>query len=399
MRPSQTNAGLTERILRAPTSDSKGTSFPKEESQRRADRICSRRGSPTESERGVLEIRALQTQNDEKRWDEFARHHTSSTLYHQTGWKNAVERAYGHKAHYLFAEDGADVVGIFPLFLVKDLLSRKALISLPFAPYGGICSTDLSVSEQLLSQARRLMTDLGASYIEMRCCAASSATANLPVNHQYVAAVYKIPGGSDEAWRRMNKNRRKKVRKAQNNGLTAEICESGQGTEAFYGLYVRNMHDLGTPVHSARFFRHVVNEFPNSTRVALVRHDGRAVAGTLLLLRGSILICGWGASLKEYLWCEPNDLLYWEVIRCGCEQGFREIDFGRSLAGSGNATFKREWGATETGLEYRYILNGTCDVPNVNTSNPNYDRLSRVWRCLPLTIVNRLGPIIRKRVA
>ena len=399
MRPSQANAGVTERILHAPSSDSEGTSFPKEESLRRAESICSRRGSPTESERGVLEIRALQTQNDEKRWDEFARHHTSSTLYHQTGWKNAVERAYGHKAHYLFAEDGADVVGIFPLFLVKDLLSRKALISLPFAPYGGICSTDPSVSEQLLSQARRLMTDLGASYVEMRCCAPCSATANLPVNNQYIAAVYEIPGGSDEAWRRMNKNRRKKVRKAQNNGLTAEIDEPSQATEAFYQMYVRNMRDLGTPAHSARFLEHVVKAFPNSTRVALVRHGGRVVAGTFLLLRDGTLTCGWGASLKEYLWCEPNDLLYWEVIRYGCEQGFRDIDFGRSLAGSGNATFKKEWGATETCLEYRYILNGTSGVPNVNPSNPKYDRLSRVWRCLPLTIAIRLGPIIRKRVA
>jgi len=345
-----------------------------------------------------LEIRALQTQDDEKRWDEFARHHTSSTLYHQTGWKNAVEQAYGHKAHYLFAEDGAEVVGILPLFLVKDLLSRKALVSQPFAPYGGICSTSPSVSEQLLSQAQRLMMDLGASYVEMRCCAPCSATANLPVNNQYIAAVYEIPGGSDEAWLRMNKNRRKKVRKAQNNGLTAEICEPGQATEAFYRLYVRNMRDLGTPAHSARFFEQVVIAYPNGTRVALVRHEGRVVAGTFLLLRDGTLTCGWGASLKEYLWCDPNDLLYWEVIRYGCEQGFREIDFGRSLSGSGNATFKKEWGAGETCLEYRYMLNGTCGVPNVNSSNPNYDRLSRIWRRLPLTIANRLGPIIRKRV-
>lgn len=352
-----------------------------------------------ESEREVLEIRALQTQNDEKRWDEFVKHNSSCTLYHQTGWKNAVERAYGHQAHYLFAEDGAEVVGILPLFLVKDLLSRKALISLPFAPYGGICSTSPSVSEQLLSQAKWLMTDLGASYIEMRCCAPCSALTNLPVNRHYTTAVYKIPGDSDEAWRRMRKNRRKKVRKAQNSGLIAEINEPGQATEAFCHLYFRNMRDLGTPAHGGRFFEHVAAAFPNRTRVALVRHGRRVVAGTFLLLGDVTLTCGWGASLKDYLWCEPNDLLYWEVIRYGCERGFREIDFGRSLAGSGNATFKREWGATETGLEYRYILNGTCDVPNVSTSNPNYDRLSRVWRCLPLTIANRLGPIIRKRVA
>ena len=346
-----------------------------------------------------MEIRAIQTQNDEKRWDEYVRQHASSTFYHQIGWKRAVERSYGHKPHYLLAEDRTGIVGILPLFLVKDLLSRKSLISLPFAPYGGICSTNPDAPQQLLSAAQRLMRDLGARCLEMRCFAASSSTASLPANHRYVAAVYKTPGGPEEAWRQMNKNRRKKVRKAQNNGLTAETCESDQAIEDFYGLYVRTMHDLGTPAHSASFFRHVVNEFPNSTRMVLVRHKGRPIAATLLLLRDRILVCGWGASLKEYLWCEPNDLLYWEVIRYGCQQGFTEIDYGRSLAGSGNATFKREWGATENCLDYRYVLNGIRDVPNVNPSNPGYDRLSRVWRCMPLAMANRLGPIVRKRVA
>ena len=346
-----------------------------------------------------MDVRSLQTEDDEKRWDDFARRHSSCTLYHQTRWKNAIERAYGHKAYYLFAEDGANVVGILPLFLVRNLLSRKTLVSVPFAPYGGICSTGPGVSEQLLSQAQRLMTDLGASYVEMRCRAASTATSHLPANRQYIAAVYQTPSGCDEAWQRMNKNRRKKVRKAQNSGLTAEVSEPGQATEAFYQLYIRTMRDLGTPAHSAKFFECVASAFPNSTKIALVRHEGRVVASTFLLLCDRTLICGWGASRKDYLWCDPNDLLYWEVVRYGCEQGFREIDFGRSLAGSGNATFKKEWGATETGLEYRCILNGTCRVPNVNSSNPNYDRLSRLWRCLPLTIASRLGPIIRKRVA
>jgi FemAB-related protein (PEP-CTERM system-associated) len=346
-----------------------------------------------------LDIREFQTEDDEKRWSEFTRHHSFCTLCHQIAWKHVVEKTYGHKAHYLFAEDGSEITGILPLFLVSGPLWRKALISVPFAPYGGICSSDPSATERLLSQARRLMIDLGASYMEMRCCAASSAMAGLPINRQYISAVYRIPGKSDVAWRRMNKNRRKKVRKAQNCGLSAEVHEPGRATEAFYSVYVRNMRDLGTPPHTPRFFRQVADEFPNSTRILLVRREGKVVAGTFLLIHDSTLTCGWGASLKEYLRCEPNDPVYWEVIRYGCQQGFRDVDFGRSLAESGGATFKREWGARETCLEYRYLLNGACVMPNINASNAKYDRLSRPWRYLSLTLPTTIGPTMRKRAA
>jgi serine/alanine adding enzyme len=346
-----------------------------------------------------LETRVLQTEDDEKRWNDFVAGHGSCTFYHQIGWRNAIQRAYGHRPHYLFAEDGAEIVGILPLFFVKNMSGKKTLISLPFAPYGGVCSRNQGVSERLLSEARRLMMDSGASYIEMRCFADDPATTDFLANDQYVSSVFKVAGGSDEAWRQLEKNRRKKVRKAQKNGLTAEISEPGHAIEDFYNLYARTMHDLGTPVHSAVFFRQVVNEFPNSTRILLVRHGRRVVGSGFLLLWNSTLTCGWGASLKEYLWCEPNDLLYWEVIRYGCEQGFSSIDFGRSLAGSGNATFKKEWGGIEIGLEYRYMLNGSGDVPNISPSNPKYDRLSRIWRRLPSVVADSLGPAIRKRVA
>jgi hypothetical protein len=58
---------------------------------------------------------------DEKKWDEFVMKSDDTTFCHQIGWKKVVEETYRHKPYYLFAEsDVGDVVGVLPMFLIKD---------------------------------------------------------------------------------------------------------------------------------------------------------------------------------------------------------------------------------------------------------------------------------------
>jgi len=59
------------------------------------------------------------------------------------------------------------------------------------------------------------------------------------------------------------------------------------------------------------------------------------------------LIVLWASSYREYFSLCPNNLLYWEMIRWGCEQGYRRFDFGRSSPQSGTYHFKKQWGTIE----------------------------------------------------
>jgi len=33
---------------------------------------------------------------DAKEWDSFVHNHENATFFHQIGWKNAIEKTYGH---------------------------------------------------------------------------------------------------------------------------------------------------------------------------------------------------------------------------------------------------------------------------------------------------------------
>ena len=83
-------------------------------------------------------------------WDRYVMEHPCSTLYHLSGWKKVIEKAYGHKTYYLKALDkynhrsktnlrvgnkdlrNKNFVGILPLVHLNHFLFGNSLISMPF---------------------------------------------------------------------------------------------------------------------------------------------------------------------------------------------------------------------------------------------------------------------------
>ena len=65
-----------------------------------------------------------------------------ATFFHRIEWRDIIERVFGHRTHYLIAEQGGQITGVLPLAEVKSLLFGHSLVSLPFAVYGGAAVND-----------------------------------------------------------------------------------------------------------------------------------------------------------------------------------------------------------------------------------------------------------------
>ncbi len=100
-----------------------------------------------------MEIFELKNSN-EKAWDEYVFNHPNSTFYHQIGWKNVVEKRYGHKPYYLLAKEDGEIKGVLPLFLMKSLLFGRKLVSVPSAPYGGACADSRTIEKALVEEVK-----------------------------------------------------------------------------------------------------------------------------------------------------------------------------------------------------------------------------------------------------
>ena len=105
---------------------------------------------------------------EHREWDEFVQRHPQGSPFHLTAWKRTIEESFGYDSYYLLAQDAGGIRGILPLFLVRNPLIGKALISSPFAVYGGILADSDDVRSRLYQRVKELGTELGVDYVELR---------------------------------------------------------------------------------------------------------------------------------------------------------------------------------------------------------------------------------------
>ena len=326
-------------------------------------------------------------------WNAYVEASTSSTMCHQFAWKDVIERVYGHRTYYLMAKHGGKSVGILPLVLVHPPFMGSSLTSMPFMDYGGICADDAETIQWLVDRARALMQEHASHSLEMRQC---DASVQLGTSRQdKVSMVLDLSAGADSIWKALPAKVRNQVRKAEKSGLT--VCTGGtELLEEFYDIFVVNMRDLGSPVHSKAFFTEMCAVLGPSVKVTLVRDGSRTVGGLIALFFKDTMLVPWASSLREYFSKCPNNLLYWDAIQDGCKRGYAQFDFGRSTIGSGTYDFKKQWGAQSKQLYWQVLkVQGTADT-TISSDDTKYRLALEVWKRLPTSVTRIMGPRIRK---
>lgn len=328
--------------------------------------------------------------NDEKKWDEYVLKHPESTFYHQISWKNIVQNSYGHIPYYLLAKEGDKIKGVFPLFLMKNLIFGTKLVSVPFAPYGGAISDNSAIEDLLIGYGRKITDEISANYMELRNNV--SKNLGLPCSDKYLTMILKLDKDPQLVWQRDFNN---KIRNAAKKSLKSELEVSDSNVEDFYELYSKNMRDLGSPSHSKEFFNNVILESGKLAEIISVSHRGKPVSAAILLYFKDTVISGWAASDRIYNKLNPNNLLYWTAIKQACENGYQYFDFGRSIYDSGTYNFKKPWGVTSCKLQYAYYLKKSKIVPDTSQSNMKRKKFAKVWSKMPLSLTNYIGPKLR----
>ena len=324
------------------------------------------------------------------RWDAFVLNCAQATFFHRAGWQRIVRDVFGHRTYFLYAERGGRIEGVLPLAHVKSLVFGNALVSLPFAVYGGVAAETQEAAAILEGEAQALGKALGVDHLELRNLGRRHA--DWPTQDLYVTFRKQILPDLEANMLAIPRKQRAMVRKGIKNGLTSQV---DAGVDRFFGLFADNVHRHGTPALPKRYFTALQREFGSDCEVLTVTDAaGRAVSSVLTFYHRDEVLPYYAGDDEAARELAANDFKYWEVLRRACERGCRIFDYGRSKRGTGSYAFKKNWGFEPTPLNYEYCLYRGDSIPQNNPANPKYRAFIALWRRLPIALANQLGPFI-----
>ena len=329
------------------------------------------------------------------KWEEYVQKHPDSTFYHRHEWKQVIEKSFGHKTYYLMAVDNGEVVGILPMVHLKSLLFGSIFCSMPFLNFGGICANNDAAEDALLTEAKKILQNSGGSYLELRHKKKSSL--DIPAKTHKVSMTLELDGDPDVIWNNFKTKHRTNIRRAYKNGLEIKV-ENGEYLKDFYNIMSIGWRDLGTPFYKLSFFRNIVDAFSDAVEIYLVYLDGTPIATAFNGLFRDTVEGMWTYSLREFSGFQTNYLLYWEMIKRACENGYKLYHLGRSTNETGATFYKKKWNAVTKQLYWEYVLNKKTEVPDLTVDNPKYDLAIKIWKNLPVAITRFIGPLLAKSI-
>jgi FemAB-related protein (PEP-CTERM system-associated) len=328
-----------------------------------------------------------------ERWDRFVAHCPEATFFHRAGWRDVLVRSFGHAPHFMYAEEGGEIVGVLPLARMKSLIFGDALVSTPFCVYGGVAASTDAARLALEDAAVKLGEQLGVDHVEFR---------NLrPRRSDWVANTHNatfrkaIEPNPETNLLAIPRKQRAEVRKGMERKLVA--APSGDGGLC-WELYATSVHRHGTPVYTRRFFFDLATVFGKDCEFYLVHRDGQAVASLLnFYFRDEVLPYYAGSSGKGRDG-EVHPYMYWTLMNHAAARGARLFDFGRSPVDSGGYHFKKNFGFEPQPLSYEYRLVKAKAAPDSDPKSPRYALMVNTWRKLPRFVANTLGPWAARQI-
>ncbi len=315
------------------------------------------------------------------------------TVFQSSAWANVIRAAYRHDVRCWIATDGDDIVGAFPVTVMRVPGLGCKYVAGPYQMHSGMPLADnAGVRSELLAACVAAARKDAARYVEVRHF---EETAELEphgfIRSESGLVTTTIPL-TNLALTQAEHGHRQRVRKADKLGVEVVRSESADDLRMFRRMYLQTGRAMGAPQSGWPYFAATLELMPKDLALYLAKHLGRVVGGFLVLgdRRMAFARCS-AHSSPESLAVNAGQALWWRALQDVAANGCPSFNCGVSWSGdSGLIKWKEGWGGTSRPVE-TYVLPIRARAPEAGAYFEGYGLAKALWKRLPLPIVDVVG--------
>ena len=174
----------------------------------------------------------------------------------------------------------------------------------------------------------------------------------------------------EDLFKQVDKDAKWGIKKAEKDNISVVLTKSEEDLKRFYDIYKKTIIIGGIVPDNIEELK------KGNYRLFIAKKDDQVIAGAIIEILDEKVRLKYNASLQNFLKFQPNNLIYWTLIKWGKREGFKIFDLGGyQLKAHGHLTginrFKERWG-------------GQVKIYYIKSWNPIYILGRKVIRNIPL---------------
>lgn len=272
---------------------------------------------------------------NEIEWSDYVKNHPKGTIF-QTP---EMYRVYVNTKNYtpvlvVKVNDQKQITGLILSPIVSEKSGLIGKLTKRSLAYGGPLA---NTPEDAIDLVTQLVKEIKGEAIYSRIL-------NLYDNKDFLKGVEKIGYvfeehlnfhfnltlGADYLWEQISSTRRKQIKRASNRGLTVQITDTVTDINEYYAILVETYQRANLPIIDISLFKNCCDEMvkKNYIKFFTAYDEGKMVAHRIVFTYRDTIYDWYAGNTTESNSKYPNDLLVWEILKYGAENGYKLFDFG-----------------------------------------------------------------------
>jgi lipid II:glycine glycyltransferase (peptidoglycan interpeptide bridge formation enzyme) len=282
-------------------------------------------------------------QVDKQCWSEFVINHPAGTIFQTPEMVTLYNLSNNHKPIVIAAvSDDNSLSGILVAVIQTEHNGLLGRLSSRAIVWGGplVLNSDIYVFNGLISEFDKKCKQI-AIYSQFRNTYDFTEYKSQFLYQKYhyeehLDIIFDLQVGLSVLWNGIHPTRKKQINRGYKREIRTKVIDSLSGFEFenCYDILKQVYKDAKLPCPARDYLLNAVNIFEKTNRFKTIVaiYKDQIVGFRFFLCYNSVLYDWYAGSLKDHYDKYPNDILPWELITWGVNNGYKSFDFG----GAGN---------------------------------------------------------------